>query len=133
MRAQTRALIEGFKGAEDLRPVFAAGAAHLVGTSGAVSSLAGLHLNLTRYQRSRVDGLWMSRAEVAQAAQRVVAMDRAARAVNACIGEERADLIGPGAAIFEAVCDAWPSARVRVADRGLREGVLLDLIQGAQK
>ncbi|MFJ6024381.1 Ppx/GppA phosphatase family protein [Brevundimonas sp. NPDC092305] len=110
---------------QDLREVFVAGRAHMVGTSGAITSLAGIHLNLRRYQRNLVDGLWMSRADCEAAAERLKALGPKGRAAEACIGPDRADLVLAGAAIMEAVQRAWPSERVRVADRGLREGLLL--------
>lgn len=109
----------------DLRAEFDAGRAHLVGTSGAITSLAGIHLRLARYQRDRIDGLWMKRADCEAAADRLLALGPAGRAAEACIGPERADLVLAGAAILEAVQRAWPCDRVRVADRGLREGLLL--------
>ena len=114
--------------AEALRPAFEAGRAHLVGTSGAITSLAGLHLGLKRYDRRRVDGLWMTRAECERTAERLLAVDVAARANEPCIGPDRADLVLAGAAILQAVQELWPCERVRVADRGLREGLLLSLM-----
>lgn len=104
------------------------GAAHILGTSGAVSSLAGVFLKLERYQRSRVDGLWMRRSDLNPIARELLAMSAEARAVHPCIGPSRGDLVLPGCAILEAICNRWPIDRVRVADRGLREGVLLDMI-----
>ena len=109
----------------DLRDLFVAGRAHLVGTSGAITSLAGIHLGLRRYQRNLVDGLWMSRGDCEKAAERLMRMGPDGRAAESCIGPDRADLVLAGAAIMEAVQRAWPSERVRVADRGLREGLLL--------
>ncbi len=108
-----------------LREVFAAGRAHLVGTSGAITSLAGIHLGLRRYQRNLVDGLWMTRGDCEKAAARLIQLGPDGRAAESCIGPDRADLVLAGAAIMEAVQRAWPSERVRVADRGLREGLLL--------
>jgi exopolyphosphatase/guanosine-5'-triphosphate,3'-diphosphate pyrophosphatase len=108
-----------------LREVFAAGRAHLVGTSGAITSLAGIHLRLRRYQRNLVDGLWMTRGDCEKAAERLMQLGPEGRAAESCIGPDRADLVLAGAAIMEAVQRAWPSERVRVADRGLREGLLL--------
>jgi exopolyphosphatase/guanosine-5'-triphosphate,3'-diphosphate pyrophosphatase len=108
-----------------LRELFAAGRAHLVGTSGAITSLAGIHLGLRRYQRNLVDGLWMTRGDCERAAERLMALGPDGRAAESCIGPDRADLVLAGAAIMEAVQRAWPSERVRVADRGLREGLLL--------
>ncbi len=108
-----------------LRELFVAGRAHLVGTSGAITSLAGIHLGLKRYQRNLVDGLWMTRGDCERAADQLKALGAAGRAAESCIGPDRADLVLAGAAIMEAVQRAWPSERVRVADRGLREGLLL--------
>jgi exopolyphosphatase/guanosine-5'-triphosphate,3'-diphosphate pyrophosphatase len=123
-----KAPIIEFQHAEPMRDVFAQGRAHLIGTSGAITSLAGIHLNLARYDRSRVDGLWMSHADCEATAQRLLGMDVEGRAGQACIGRDRADLVLAGAAILQAVQELWPCARVRVADRGLREGLLLSLM-----
>ncbi len=115
----------GIENAE-LRRLFAAGKGHLVGTSGAITSLAGIHLGLKRYQRDLIDGLWMTRTDCEIAANRLKALGPAGRAAESCIGPDRADLVLAGAAILEAVQRAWPCERVRVADRGLREGLLLE-------
>ena len=123
-----RGALEGYAGADDFRPMFAAGQAHLVGTSGAITSLAGLHLRLARYDRSQVDGIWMTRGECEAVADRLAAMSVAERAAQPCIGPDRADLVLAGAAILQAVQELWPCLRVRVADRGLREGLLLSLM-----
>ncbi|HMP62866.1 MAG TPA: Ppx/GppA family phosphatase, partial [Phenylobacterium sp.] len=99
-----------------------------IGTSGAITSLAGMHLRLDRYDRSRVDGIWMSRQECDAAAKMLLALSPAERARQPCIGSDRADLVLAGAAILQAVQEVWPCSRVRVADRGLREGVLMSLM-----
>ncbi len=122
----------GFEDAE-FRRLFADRKGHLVGTSGAITSLAGVHLNLRRYQRDLVDGLWMTRADCEAAAAKLKALGPKGRADEACIGPDRADLVLAGAAILEAVQRAWPSERVRVADRGLREGLLLQQMRAAKK
>lgn len=114
--------------AEPLRPHFERGEAHLVGTSGAITSLAGLHLGLKRYERSRVDGLWLTETDCRRTADRLLGLNRLERAAEACIGPDRADLVLAGAAILQGVQELWPCPRVRVADRGLREGLLLSLI-----
>jgi exopolyphosphatase/guanosine-5'-triphosphate,3'-diphosphate pyrophosphatase len=126
---RVRAEIEPFRGADSFRPRFETGEAHLVGTSGAITSLAGLHLRLPRYERSKVDGLWLTRADCDAAARRLIEMGPAGRAAEPCIGRDRADLVLAGAAILQAVQELWPCERVRVADRGLREGILLDLMR----
>ncbi len=120
--------VSRFGQADELKPAFLAGRAHLIGTSGAITSLAGLHLELARYERAKVDGLWMTRGECEAAAARLMALDAAGRAGQPCIGPDRADLVLAGAAILEAVQQLWPCERVRVADRGLREGLLFSLM-----
>lgn len=104
------------------------GRAHMIGTSGTVTSLAGVHMRLPRYQRAKVDGAWMSAQDCIAAAAELRAMPISGRAAHPCIGPDRADLVLPGCAILEAVLDLWPAQRLRVADRGLREGVLLSLM-----
>ena len=116
-----------------LRELFVSGRTHMVGTSGAITSLAGIHLGLRRYQRNLVDGLWMTRADCEAAADKLKRLGAAGRAEEPCIGPDRADLVLAGAAIMEAVQRAWPSERVRVADRGLREGLLLQQMREARK
>jgi exopolyphosphatase/guanosine-5'-triphosphate,3'-diphosphate pyrophosphatase len=123
-----KAEIAAFRRADPLRHVFDADRAHLIGTSGAITSLAGMHLNLPRYDRNRVDGIWMTRAECDAAAGRLLALNARERAEQPCIGPDRADLVLAGAAILQAVQEIWPCTRVRVADRGLREGILISLM-----
>ncbi len=101
---------------------------HLIGTSGTVTTLAGVHLDLPRYDRRRVDGLWLSDAEVSAMQAKLLSWDFAGRAANPCIGPDRADLVLAGCAILEAIRRRWPSPRMRVADRGLREGLLTDMM-----
>ncbi len=102
---------------------------HLLGTSGTVTTLAGVHLGLERYDRWRVDGLWMSNDDASRAITRLRAMDFEQRVANGCIGPQRADLVLAGCAIFEAIRELFPAARTRIADRGLREGMLLELME----
>jgi exopolyphosphatase/guanosine-5'-triphosphate,3'-diphosphate pyrophosphatase len=114
-----------------LRDAFARGGAHYLGTSGTVTSLAGVRLGLARYQRSKVDGIWMTVSETRDTIASLRAVSRATRAKNPCIGPDRADLVTPGAAILEAIFDTWGAERIRVADRGLREGMLSTLMAEA--
>jgi exopolyphosphatase/guanosine-5'-triphosphate,3'-diphosphate pyrophosphatase len=102
---------------------------HLLGTSGTVTTLAGVHLGLERYDRWRVDGLWMSNDDASRAIARLRAMDFEERVANGCIGPQRADLVLAGCAIFEAIREVFPAERTRIADRGLREGMLLELME----
>ncbi|MAB12522.1 Ppx/GppA phosphatase family protein [Parvibaculum sp.] len=101
---------------------------HLLGTSGTVTTIAGVMLDLKRYDRTVVDGIWLSPGDVHRVTRDLIAMDYDSRAGHPCVGEERADLVLAGCAIFEAIAEAWPSQRLRVADRGLREGILLSMM-----
>lgn len=105
------------------------GRLHLLGTSGTVTTIAGVHLDLPRYDRSQVDGTWLGAEQVRVVVDRLLAMPFAERAANPCIGVERADLVLAGCAILEAVRRAFPCDRLRVADRGLREGILVELMR----
>jgi exopolyphosphatase/guanosine-5'-triphosphate,3'-diphosphate pyrophosphatase len=117
-----------FRGREKLRQMIAEHPVHLIGTSGTVTTLAGLHLGLERYERQKVDGLWMSRQEIDATMSALLSMPFDRRVAHPCIGKDRADLVLPGCAIFEAIRREFPTDRVRVADRGLREGILISLI-----
>ena len=111
-----------------VRAAFANGRAHMIGTSGTVTSLAGVHLDLPRYERSKVDGYWFDVRDCRAVLARLLAQSPAQRAQNPCIGKDRADLVVAGGAILDAVLRVWPVERIRVADRGLREGVLMRLM-----
>lgn len=102
---------------------------HLLGTSGTVTTLAGVHLNLARYDRRRVDGIWMNDADVTRTIARLLGMSYQERAANNCISVERADLVLAGCAILDAIRNAFPLPRLRVADRGLREGMLVEMMR----
>ena len=102
---------------------------HLLGTSGTVTTLAAMHLRLARYERRRVDGLWMSDGEVSDAIEDLLDTRLEQRVDNPCIGRDRADLVLAGCAILEAVRRVFPSERLRIADRGLREGLLMNMMR----
>jgi exopolyphosphatase/guanosine-5'-triphosphate,3'-diphosphate pyrophosphatase len=102
---------------------------HLLGTSGTVTTLAGIHLNLPRYDRRRVDGIWMDDAEITATIDRLLSMSYQERAGNQCISVDRADLVLAGCAILDAIRSAFPLPRLRVADRGLREGMLVEMMR----
>ena len=117
-----------FRGRLKLRQMIDEHPVHLIGTSGTVTTLAGLHLGLDRYERQKVDGLWMTQQEVDATVTALLNMSYERRVSHPCIGRDRADLVLPGCAIFEAIRREWPTSRVRVADRGLREGILISLM-----
>lgn len=100
----------------------------LVGTSGTITTLAAVHLSLRRYDRGRIDGLAMDRAEIDAVSRRLRAMSNAERGAHPCIGPGRADLVAAGCAILETILRTWPVTMLRVADRGVREGILHGLM-----
>jgi exopolyphosphatase / guanosine-5'-triphosphate,3'-diphosphate pyrophosphatase len=102
---------------------------HLLGTSGTVTTLAGIHLNLARYDRRRVDSIWMDDADITATINKLLGMSYKERANNNCISVERADLVLAGCAILDAIRRAFPLPRLRVADRGLREGMLVEMMR----
>lgn len=121
-------LLESFDGMEGAAELVASGGAHMLGTSGTVTTLAGIHLGLKRYDRRRVDGVWLAGDEVDEMIRRLIDMGYDQRVANPCIGADRADLVLAGCAILEAIRKKWPCERLRVADRGLREGILVELM-----
>jgi exopolyphosphatase/guanosine-5'-triphosphate,3'-diphosphate pyrophosphatase len=106
---------------------------HLLGTSGTVTTLAAIALHLPRYIRARVDGSWHETGAVQKVVETLAEMDVPALARIGPIGHDRADLMLPGCAIFAAICALWPAPMLRVADRGLREGMLRQLAQGLEQ
>jgi exopolyphosphatase/guanosine-5'-triphosphate,3'-diphosphate pyrophosphatase len=102
---------------------------HLLGTSGTVTTLAGVHLGLARYDRRRIDGVWMNNAQINATIARLLGMSYQQRVENNCISAERADLVLAGCAILDAIRNAFPLPRLRVADRGLREGMLVEMMR----
>jgi exopolyphosphatase/guanosine-5'-triphosphate,3'-diphosphate pyrophosphatase len=102
---------------------------HMLGTSGTVTTIAGVSLKLRRYDRRRVDGCWLSDDEVSRVVSELMAMTFDERAANPCIGAERADLVLAGCAILDAIRRSFPCPRLRVADRGLREGMLVEMMR----
>jgi exopolyphosphatase / guanosine-5'-triphosphate,3'-diphosphate pyrophosphatase len=100
----------------------------MLGTSGTVTTLAAVHLGLRRYDRRRVDGIVLSYDAIAEVAERLKRLDNRGRAAHPCIGQGRADLVVAGCSILEAIHESWPVSRMRVADRGVREGILNGLM-----
>ena len=105
------------------------GGVRLLGTSGTVTTLAGVALNLERYRRLAVDGVELCRHEAANALAHLRALGRDGLMLHPCVGPERVEFVLPGCAVFAAINRIWPAPHVIVADRGLREGVLLRLMR----
>ena len=104
----------------------------MLGSSGTVTTLAGVHLALPRYTRALVDGSTLTFAQIETVSRHLAELDIDGRAANPCVGRERADLVLSGCAILDAICATWPVGRLRVADRGIREGILFDLMHGGR-
>lgn len=104
----------------------------LLGTSGTVTTLASLHLELPQYDRRAVDGLIVPADAMRAISKRLALLSPAERQAVPCIGRERSDLVVAGCAILESILDIWPAERLGVADRGIREGILRSLMTGPE-
>ena len=132
MVAEIEAAIGPFAADHGIPAAAAAGTVQLLGTSGTVTTIAGIHLGLRRYDRERVDGLRLGFPAVAAVIETVIDKDFSARAAQPCIGPGRGDVVVAGCAILDAVMAACPAGRLDVADRGLREGMLLGMMRAEQ-
>lgn len=121
-------LAQPFEALHGFNAMAEGGSLHLLGTSGTVTTVAGIHLGLKRYDRQRVDGCWLSTDEIETVVHGLIDRSYEERVAEPCIGHERADLVLAGCAILEAILRTWPAERLRVADRGLREGILATLM-----
>lgn len=122
-------MLEPFEASHGITRHISANQAQMLGTSGTVTTLAGIHLDLKRYDRAAVDGLMLDFSSIDAVSRRLGGMSHDARSAHPCIGRDRADLVIAGCAILEAICRIWPFGRLRVADRGVREGVLLGMMR----
>jgi exopolyphosphatase/guanosine-5'-triphosphate,3'-diphosphate pyrophosphatase len=125
--AKARDMIEDFERRHGIRRHVETGEAQMLGTSGTVTTLGAVHLGLDRYERRAVDGLVMTKEEIEAVSASLVAMSHEERARHPCIGHQRADLVAMGCNLLEMLREAWPASKLRIADRGLREGLLLGL------
>jgi exopolyphosphatase / guanosine-5'-triphosphate,3'-diphosphate pyrophosphatase len=128
MVAETQARLLPFEAQHQLAARLKNRRVHMLGTSGTVTTIAGIHLGLQRYDRNRVDGCWLDVGDVRAVTNDLIARTYEERVAEPCIGRDRADLVLAGCAILEAVLRLWTCDRLRVADRGLREGILTTLM-----
>ena len=133
MVAEVAGWLDGFEEVHRIGQEVRQGGVRLLGTSGTVTTLAGEVLALERYRRLQVDGQVLSAAAATGAVAALQAMGRARLAAHPCVGPDRADYVLPGCAIFTAIHAKWPVPEVTVADRGLREGMLLRLMRHARQ
>jgi len=129
MVAEAMAALEPFERTHDLLRHVRTGRVQMLGSSGTVTTLAGIHLALPRYTRALVDGSVLTFEQISVVSTHLAGLDLAGRAASPCVGRERADLVLSGCAILDAICGIWPVGRLRVADRGVREGILFDLMR----
>lgn len=125
-----RSRLEAFEQRHGPKAPLALNEAGMLGTSGTVTTMGAVHLNLPRYERKRVDGLMLTRSDLLAVAAKLNSMTNDERAAHPCIGPERADLVPAGISIFSILSDLWPAPWLGIADRGLREGLLCQMAAG---
>ena len=130
---RTHKILKEFDAKHHIYEAIAKQEIQIIGTSGTVTVLGAVHLNLPRYNRSAVDGISISKRDIARAINKIKVMGDEGRKKHPCIGAQKADLTIAGCAIIEALCSLWPISEITVADRGIREGILLDLMHRNQK
>jgi exopolyphosphatase/guanosine-5'-triphosphate,3'-diphosphate pyrophosphatase len=130
MVAEAEAALAPFEQAHRIQRQVRARQVQMLGSSGTVTTLAGVHLALPRYIRALVDGSVLTFDQIELVSRHLAGLDIEGRAASPCVGRERADLVLSGCAILDAICATWPVGRLRVADRGVREGILFDLMHG---
>lgn len=130
MIAEAEAALAPFEKRHGIRREVRARQVQMLGSSGTVTTLAGVNLALPRYIRALVDGSILTFDQIDIVSRHLAHLDIEGRAANPCVGRERADLVLSGCAILDAICATWPVGRLRVADRGIREGILFDLMHG---
>jgi exopolyphosphatase/guanosine-5'-triphosphate,3'-diphosphate pyrophosphatase len=128
MVKQVHDQLQDFSSQHGIMPLLQAGKVQMVGSSGTVTTLAGVLRGLKRYQRSVIDGCIMQVTDARQVTEQIRHLDFAGRSEIPCIGEERADLVVAGCAILQAIYETWPVQQFRIGDRGLREGILSELL-----
>ena len=124
--------LEPFEAVHRIRQEIRQGGVRLLGTSGTVTTLAGVALNLDRYRRPAVDGMAMAGDDADAALMALRALGRDGLVRHPCVGPERVDFVLPGCAVFAAIRALWPAPEVVVADRGLREGMLIRMIRASR-
>jgi exopolyphosphatase / guanosine-5'-triphosphate,3'-diphosphate pyrophosphatase len=130
--ADITAMLRQFEAVHRIGQEIRQGGVAMVGTSGTVTTLAGVSLKLDRYRRGLVDGVSLNRRAVDGALAEARALGREGLSRHPCIGVERVDFVLPGCAIFAAIHDLWQVPQLMVADRGLREGMLMRLMRNVQ-
>lgn len=125
---RTHKLLKEFDEKYNIREAIKNQEIQIIGTSGTVTVLGAVHLNLPRYNRSAVDGISITRQDIDRAIAKIKRLGDEGRKKHPCIGAQKADLTMAGCTIIEGLCSFWPIEEITVADRGIREGILLDMM-----
>lgn len=133
VRAHVRDEINRFVTKNDITKYINNSQVQLIGSSGTVTTLAAVKMGLLRYERRAIDGLFIKTEELKEISQKILFMTQRERVQHPCIGGGRADLVIVGSAILEGICDAIHIEELRVADRGVREGILSELLVDMHK
>lgn len=131
--AQVAKDLEAFAVRNQIKQAMDSGQVQMVGTSGTVTTLAAIQLKLERYDRRLIDGVYLEVGDLQRVIDSLLDMDSEQRIQHPCIGPGRADLVVVGSAILQGIYSCCPVDRLRVADRGVREGILLELMRAVQK
>jgi len=99
----------------------------LVGTAGAVTTLAALQLKLRDYDPNQINHLILTRAQVAALAERLAGLPEAARARLPGIEPAKAGVMVAGALIILTILTVCRQDSLVVIDAGLLEGVLHEM------
>ncbi len=126
------AMLRPFEAVHHIGKEIRQGGVLMLGTSGTVTTLAGVSLKLDRYRRGVIDGISLSRAAVDLALAETAALGREGLIAHPCIGLDRVDFVLPGCAIFSAIHETWQAPELTIADRGLREGMLMRLMRAGR-
>lgn len=130
--AEIEELLRPFEERHQICAALERGEAQMLGTAGTVTTIAGINMGLKRYNRAVVDGSYLDFDAVHLVSGNLAASTFDERAAHPSIGHNRADLVVAGCAVLESVCRTWPAGRMRVADRGVREGILLKMVAATE-
>lgn len=125
---RTQSILQEFEDKHNISDAILNQEIQVIGTSGTVTVIGAVHLKLPRYNRSAVDGIAISQPDISFTINKIKNMGAEGRCKHPCIGQSKSDLTIAGCAIIEALTTFWPISEITVADRGIREGILLDLM-----
>jgi exopolyphosphatase/guanosine-5'-triphosphate,3'-diphosphate pyrophosphatase len=129
LRQKVAGEVKQFSKKNDIHSFINNGQVQMAGTSGTITTVGAIHLKLPKYDRRYIDGLYIDLKDIHRVCKELVDMTHLERSQSACIGPGRADLVLMGTAILEGICDVWALPNLRIADRGVREGILMDLLE----